>query len=303
MGATKKSMAAMASRWLRREVIQRWGALRLTRASRHEARHRPLGDVEAKHPPFPVDAWGTPGRVLGRQSPDQRAKLGSDARPASATAAGEPVPVEAEAGAVPADACLGLPDHENLGPASPEAMLDDPEPEIGCCHPWPAAGPREYAELASSRYRHDGITRPPWYFFTRSPTTSTPSMTRIRTQLGRGVAGGACTAGATQLPRAAHARRPSWGVALPVERCTTRECSCQAILLDVPVARVARSGMPRGLAMLDVPTGTWPLPVERSWRGMRFPWTVRRPMHCDCVLIGSQRPPFGVAVESLGPLP
>jgi hypothetical protein len=88
----------------------------LRRASWHERRHRALGDVKAKHPQLAVDAWGTPGRVLGRQSPDQRANLGSGARPTLAASAGVPVPVEAEAGAVPADDRLRLDEHQDLGP-------------------------------------------------------------------------------------------------------------------------------------------------------------------------------------------
>jgi hypothetical protein len=125
------------------------GSFVVRRASWHEPRHRALGDLEAEHPQLAVDAWGTPGRVLGRQSPDQRANLGSGAGPAPAAAAGTPVPVEPEAGAVPADDRLGLHEHEDLGPPWPEAMQDDPEPAIRCRDPRPATGPDECAELVS----------------------------------------------------------------------------------------------------------------------------------------------------------
>jgi hypothetical protein len=52
---------------------------------------------------------------------------------------------------MPADDRLGLHEHEDLGPPSPEAMQDDPEPAIGWRHPRPAAGPHEYAELVPQR--------------------------------------------------------------------------------------------------------------------------------------------------------
>ena len=100
--------------------------LGLGRAQWHEARHRALGELEAKHPQFTMDARGTPGRVLGRQSPDQCANLGGHAGTAAAAARG-PVPVQAEAGPVPADHSVRLHEHEDLGPPSPEATQDDPE--------------------------------------------------------------------------------------------------------------------------------------------------------------------------------
>jgi hypothetical protein len=52
---------------------------------------------------------------------------------------------------MPADDGLGLHEHEDLGPPSPEAMQEDPEPAIGCRHAWPAAGPGNDAELVPQR--------------------------------------------------------------------------------------------------------------------------------------------------------
>src|SRR5258705_6278289 len=89
--------------------------------------------------------------IESTKRPDQRAKLGSGAGPTLATAAGVPVQVEAEAGAVPTDDRLGLDEHEDLGPPSPEAAQDDLEPAVGCRHPRSAACLHEDAELVPQR--------------------------------------------------------------------------------------------------------------------------------------------------------
>jgi hypothetical protein len=52
---------------------------------------------------------------------------------------------------VPTDDRLGLDEHENLGPPSPEATQDDPEPAVGCRHPRSAACLHEDAELVPQR--------------------------------------------------------------------------------------------------------------------------------------------------------
>jgi hypothetical protein len=61
-------------------------------------------------------------RAHGYRNPNNlMANLCSGAGPTPASAAGTPVPVQPEAGAVPTDDRLGLDEHEDLGPPSPEA--------------------------------------------------------------------------------------------------------------------------------------------------------------------------------------
>ena len=95
------------------------------------ARDAALGDVEAEAQQFPVDAGRAPG-ILRGHPPDESADLAREGRAAGARAAsGQPVPVDAEAGAVPAHDRVWPDDGEALGPAAPEAAQQDPEDPIG----------------------------------------------------------------------------------------------------------------------------------------------------------------------------
>jgi len=95
------------------------------------ARDAALGDLEAEAEQFSVDAGRAPG-ILRGHPPDESADLAREGRPAGARAPpGQPVPVDAEAGAVPAHDRIRLDDGEGLGPTAPEAAQQDPEDPIG----------------------------------------------------------------------------------------------------------------------------------------------------------------------------
>jgi hypothetical protein len=95
------------------------------------ARHRALRDLEAEHPEFSVDTRCAPA-VVGRHLPDEVPDLGIDGRSTKPGAAARyPVPVEIEAGPMPADHGVRLHDHQRVAPSRPEAAKDEPERAVG----------------------------------------------------------------------------------------------------------------------------------------------------------------------------
>ena len=78
-----------------------------------------------------MDAGRAP-RILGGHPPNEGANLARQGRATGALAApGQPVPVDPEAGAVPAHDRVWLDDSEALGPTAPEAAQQDPEESVG----------------------------------------------------------------------------------------------------------------------------------------------------------------------------
>jgi hypothetical protein len=90
-----------------------------------------LGDLEAEAEQLSVDAGRTP-EVLGSHPPDERSDPEGERRAARARAApGQPVPVDAEPGSVPAHDRVRPDDGETLGPTAPEVPQQDPEDPVG----------------------------------------------------------------------------------------------------------------------------------------------------------------------------
>jgi hypothetical protein len=95
-----------------------------------------LGGVEAEAKRFPLDAWRAPG-ILGGHPPDECSGLPRQRRaPGALSSPGQPIPVDAEPGAVPAHDGVRLDDGEGFGPAAPIPAQQDPEdpvrrPDVG----------------------------------------------------------------------------------------------------------------------------------------------------------------------------
>jgi len=75
VGTMKKSIAAIASRWLLRNAAHRFGRLGIARRFSHPAQHGSLGNIEAKHLQFSMNAWRSQGWVLGDHAEDQFAQF------------------------------------------------------------------------------------------------------------------------------------------------------------------------------------------------------------------------------------
>src|ERR1700726_4365731 len=80
-----------------------------------------LRQVKPKLEQFPMDAWGSPKRILDAHAPDQHAQLDLDLWPPSPSAP-LPTPITAKAGLMPT--------HEGVGPDDCEDLKDRREPTI-----------------------------------------------------------------------------------------------------------------------------------------------------------------------------
>jgi hypothetical protein len=133
----KKSIAAMASLWLRRKVIQILAGSGLLWGPIHPARDRSFGNSEAEHEEFAVDARSSPGRAFGHHLEDQIANfLGYGSSSEGLPDLGDHHPVPTETGAVPSDHSFGCDNQECLLPAGPAAANDQPEEPVGQIEPW-----------------------------------------------------------------------------------------------------------------------------------------------------------------------
>jgi hypothetical protein len=100
------------------------------------SRDAALGDVEAEALQLSMDAGRAPG-VLGCHPPDECSDLPRQARTAGARSSpGQPVPVGAKPGAMPAHHRVRPDDGEGLGPTAPETAQQDPEDPIGGPDVW-----------------------------------------------------------------------------------------------------------------------------------------------------------------------
>jgi len=94
----------------------------------HPARDGSLGDLQAEHCEFPVDAGSMPSGVLREHLENEVACLPTDPFPAEPNSvAGEPGPIQAKAGAVPPDHGIRCDHNQGLSPSRPESSAQDPE--------------------------------------------------------------------------------------------------------------------------------------------------------------------------------
>jgi hypothetical protein len=103
-------------------------------------------NIEAELQEFAVDPRRPPTPILRRQASDQRPNLLADRRSAGTTSR-SPAPVEAKAGAMPADHRLRLHDDQHVRPSRPRSLQGGPEKpvEAGQCRSRPLAF--EYGNL------------------------------------------------------------------------------------------------------------------------------------------------------------
>ena len=102
--------------------------IRRSRSTPYPTGNAALGDIEAEHQEFAVNAGGMPGGILGHHPEDELADFlchGSSAD-GFADARYEP-PVELKSCTVPSDDGLGRYHNEGFVPRGPEATEDNPE--------------------------------------------------------------------------------------------------------------------------------------------------------------------------------
>ena len=107
------------------------GRLGVSRRFPHPAQDGSLGDLEAEHLQFAVNARRAPGGILGNHAKDELAQFSAGWLPARANASSrDPFPVQPESGAMPANDGVRLHDKKRLLPAGPEPAQHDPEQPI-----------------------------------------------------------------------------------------------------------------------------------------------------------------------------
>jgi hypothetical protein len=109
IGTVKKSIAAIASRWLSKKAAPTLRQLRTPRNLPHPTRHRSLRYVEAEHSQFSMNTRRAQGRVLGYHAEDEFAQFFAYT-PSSRTSAmpREPLPIQLESSVMPIDNGLRL---------------------------------------------------------------------------------------------------------------------------------------------------------------------------------------------------
>jgi len=112
----------------RRPSLCRFG---VTRRFPHPTQDGSLGDVEAEHCEFTVNARRSPSWVPGDHAENESTQLLGRWSSADANAfPRDPTPIQREAGAMPTDDSFRLDNEERLPPPMPESAQDDPEQPI-----------------------------------------------------------------------------------------------------------------------------------------------------------------------------
>ena len=127
--------------------------LRATRRSPHPAQDSSLGNIEAKHEQFTVDAGSTASWVLGNHTEDKLAQFYADTFSAYATPMQrEPSPIRFESGTVPANNCLRLDENQRPLPPRPEAPQCHPEESVSSSKSWLRMSSIQDRKLLSSEF-------------------------------------------------------------------------------------------------------------------------------------------------------
>ena len=107
-----------------------------------------LGDLEAQHQEFPVNARGPPSGILGYHFEDEYPDLFAHRPPTdSFTHAGDQPPIHLKTSTVPAHHGIGRHQDERRFPRRPETMKEDPEQLVGGVKPRAAALSLEHGYL------------------------------------------------------------------------------------------------------------------------------------------------------------
>jgi hypothetical protein len=110
---------------------------RIPWSSAHPPQDGSFGDLEAEHPELAMNPRRTPRGVLGHHAEDDLAEfLAYTFSADDGAGAGEPPPIELEAGSVPADDRLRLDNHQRLLSAGPEPPQQNPEELVVVSESW-----------------------------------------------------------------------------------------------------------------------------------------------------------------------
>src|SRR5437879_1204709 len=125
VGTVKKSMAAIASRWLCRKASQRLagpGSLGARRIQREMVLNGSLGEVETQRQELTVNTRSAPGRIFRHHPEDQILNfLGNSSSANDPAGSGNGLLIECESGIVPTHNGLGAYDNQRLLPSRPES--------------------------------------------------------------------------------------------------------------------------------------------------------------------------------------
>src|SRR5487761_52160 len=148
VGTVKKSIAAIASRWLRRNASQRLAGSG-SRAARRIQREMARSETsKPQHEKFAVDARRSPGRILTNHSEDQLANLlRSLCSPNWPPDFRDQPPIHLKTGPVPTDHRLGRDHDERLFPLRPKSTDGNPEKLVEDAEARPRAAPLQHGEL------------------------------------------------------------------------------------------------------------------------------------------------------------
>jgi hypothetical protein len=147
VGTVKKSMAAMASRWLRRKASQRLagsGSLALAPSIEKSFARR----FETEHQQLSMNARRSPRWILRHHSEDQlpnflRRPPFSDRFPHFR----DHSPIQTEADSMPSDNGFRGDDEEQLLPLRPEPTNSNPEEFVEQIEIWPRTAPFQHGQL------------------------------------------------------------------------------------------------------------------------------------------------------------
>jgi len=130
VGTVKKSIAAIASRWLLRNAATVLPA-RIARRLSHPAQHGSLGNIEAEHFQLSVNARRAPGRILGDHTEDEFPQSRQTHFLPTRFDPRKPRPVELESCPMPANDGLRLDEGQCPLPSRPQLPQDYPEQLVG----------------------------------------------------------------------------------------------------------------------------------------------------------------------------
>src|SRR5467141_3763803 len=128
VGTVKKSIAAIASRWLLRNVSHRFIGSGFLGARRNPSRDTPFREIETQLEQLAMNARRSPSWILSNHTEDQGANLFADTLPSSYLAdSGDPRPIQAKSRSVPVHDGSRSDQDERLPPPGPAHSQRNPE--------------------------------------------------------------------------------------------------------------------------------------------------------------------------------
>jgi hypothetical protein len=144
----KKSIAAIASLWLRRKASQRLAGSGSRGARFIQQGDGSFRDIENEHEKFAMDARRSPGGILDNHPEHQLPHLlRSLSSPNLLPDFRDHPPIHAKTGPVPPDYGFRCDHDERLFPSRPEPTHGNPKELIEDAEAWPRASPLQHGEL------------------------------------------------------------------------------------------------------------------------------------------------------------